>query len=86
MLFFFVRIKGSVPIRLVSFTHRSSAVLYVLLVDFSTEDRFIAWAPCIRAMWYKLPRDGSIPLVRRAVLTFSRSVKLDAAMLRRLGR
>ena len=47
---YFVRIKGSVPIRWVCFTHRSSAVLYVLLVDFSTEDRYIAWALCIRAL------------------------------------
>jgi hypothetical protein len=40
---FFVRIYGSVPIRLVSLTqYCSSAVLYIFRVDFSTEDRYIA--------------------------------------------
>ena len=39
---FFVRIYGSVPIRLVSLTQYFSAVLYVFRVDFSTEDRYIA--------------------------------------------
>ena len=47
---FFERMNGSVPIRLVSAIHRRSAVLYVRLVDFSTEDRYIASAPCMRVL------------------------------------
>ena len=42
---FFLRIRGSVPMRLVSVIHRVVADLYVALVVFSTEDRYIACAP-----------------------------------------
>jgi hypothetical protein len=37
-------------IRLVSAIHRSSAVLYVRLDYFLTEDRYIAYTPCMRVL------------------------------------
>jgi hypothetical protein len=46
----FERMNGSVPIRLVSAIHRRSVVLYVRLVDFSTEDRYIACASCMMVL------------------------------------
>ena len=46
----FERMNGSVPIRLVSAIHRRSAVSYVRLVDFSTEDRYIACAPFMKVL------------------------------------